>query len=148
MMRALILRISPLLIALLCLTSDVDAQQTEGFYIVVDSSAQLLVVDPLGRREGVDPVVGLTHNEIPASMISDESTPSLNSEPGDQTGDVHEFMTNPEFQPLVGAYLIRLFGMQTALIKLTISFKVHDSCIVRENHKGSDNHISVELYGR
>ncbi len=108
------------------------AQQVEGFDIAVDTSAGLLVVDPLGHREGIDPAVGRSYKEIAHSVFMSKATPSLDNSPDDQTGDVYEFMTNPEFQPTVGSYLIRLYGTKDDSIRLTLSFKIHDSSIVRD----------------
>jgi hypothetical protein len=107
-------------------------QAAEGFNVAVDTAAQMLVVDPLGRRKGFDPVTSLSYNEIPHTVYWNVSTPSIDEPGDDESGDIHEFGVNEEFQPVMGNYLIRLYGVKNDSIRLTITFVSEIPSIVRE----------------
>lgn len=69
------------------------------------SPANLFVVDPLGRRLGVDPATGLIVNEIPGAVFSG-------------TGTEPQTFTIPD--PLDGDYIVRVVGTGAGEFRLVL----------------------------
>jgi hypothetical protein len=93
--------------------------------IKVDTVAELLVVDALGRRTGADSVSGSELNEIPQSTYFVDATDD--EETGEPpTSTMH--LVNA-FQPTAGTYRVTISGVQLGTYTLEVSWASSDGAI-------------------
>lgn len=74
---------------------------------IIHSPAELVVVDPQGRRTGIDPITGEEFNEIPGAVYVRNNIAPATDE-GEQEPLDEKFVFVPS--PMDGAYLVRVIG--------------------------------------
>ena len=91
------------------------AGDVSGLDFSSGNAADILVVDPLGRRTGYDPASGLILQEIPQSAYFCDTLENsdLTGAPGTDTAHQVEI-----YQPLRGNYQVWLFGRNTGSYQL------------------------------
>lgn len=73
------------------------------------SPAELLIIDPQGRKLGLDPVSGLSYNEIPGGIYTDEED-IISSETELDVNNLHKTKVIHIEEPVGGKYDINVIG--------------------------------------
>jgi PKD repeat protein len=95
------------------------AGNVSGLDFSSGNAADILVVDPLGRRTGYDPASGLVLQEIPQSVhfLDAIENSDLTGAPGTDTAHQVEI-----YQPLTGIYQILLSGPNAGAYQVALRF--------------------------
>lgn len=98
------------------LTSPVQLASTT---ILLASPAELLIVDPLGRRTGVQPISGNMYDEIPEAFYYSEALADNNGGNGAVAYHAYKVFDLPK--PVNGEYIIQVIGTNSGSYNLQVT---------------------------
>jgi hypothetical protein len=131
-MKTSCLRLSRYALSLIVGLTEIAVAQTEIIQANADSCVQLIVIDPLGRRCGVDPFAEIKFKEIPEANYAMNSVGFVNDGSGSGRLDYfREFVTGGDYLPPNGTFKIRLSCIKSSSYRLWTNFSEHELAIER-----------------
>ncbi|MEK7521058.1 MAG: hypothetical protein AAB560_03195, partial [Patescibacteria group bacterium] len=91
---------------------------TASIYLYLASPAELLIVDPLGRKLGKDPIANTVYNEIPDGSYTQEG-PIITSDTSLDPNQIHKTKVIYIPTPVEGNYDIRVIGTDTGIYEIS-----------------------------
>ena len=91
-----------------------------SIYIYLASPAELIVIDPFGRKLGRDPITDTIYNEIPDSNYTKDG-PIISSDNPINSEDIHEGRVIYISSPLDGEYSLKVIGTNSGTYTLDFS---------------------------
>jgi len=92
---------------------------TASISLSLASPAELLIIDPLGRKLGRDPIIDINYNEIPDGIYSKEG-PIVTSDVPLAPEQIHESKIISIPFPIDGQYDIQVIGIETGTYALDL----------------------------
>jgi hypothetical protein len=108
-------------LAMLVLLAAKAYTASEMFQIDATTNVNFLLIDPSGKRAGIDPTTGLQYFELPASYgsMSDGDIP----DPGGNPRYWIQLLTEETFVPINGAYKIRIIGSNSGYFDIRLHMR-------------------------